>query len=74
VRAQDPRRANLVTSAFFINNLRAQSSGLDLFLQDTPEHSTIIHVYYFAQMINLAVSNPRAEEPFCSVFETINAL
>jgi hypothetical protein len=71
---QDRRRANLVVIAFLIDNLSAQSSGLDLFLRNTSEHSAIIHVHCFAHMINLSVSNPRAGEPFCSVFEQINAL
>jgi hypothetical protein len=56
---QDPRRSNLVVSAFLIDNLRAQSSGFDLFLYNTPEHSAIIHIHCFTQIMNLAVSNPR---------------
>jgi hypothetical protein len=70
---QDPKRVSHVVSALLIDNLRAQSSGLDLFLapQSTPEHSAIIHVHCLARMINLVIFSRRAGEPFYNDFEDI---
>jgi hypothetical protein len=71
---QDPRRQNLVVKAFLVENVRAQSSGLDLFLQNTPGHSAITCVHCFLHMINFVVSNPRAGERFCNVLKETDAL
>jgi hypothetical protein len=66
---QDPRRANLVVSAFLINELKVRSGGLDLFLSNTPEHPAVIDLYYFTRMITFVVSNPGAGDSFCTAFE-----
>jgi hypothetical protein len=42
-------------NAFLIDNLKAQSTGPDLFLSDNPEHSVILHVCCFAHLLNLGV-------------------
>jgi hypothetical protein len=63
---------NLVISSIVIDNLPAQASGLDSFLESTK--SAILHVRCFAHMTNLILENTMCQADFANLMSVLTRL
>jgi hypothetical protein len=71
---QDPSRTRVVISAFLIDNLSPQCTGLNLFLSNNREYSAILHVRCSVHMPNLVMSIRRDGGTLAGITQVLSDL